>query len=72
MVVDISGIPDVKYGTEVILIGRSGDISISYSDIAEILGTINYEVMCDSGKRVVKAYFDNGNFIKSVNYLEKL
>lgn len=72
MVVDVSGIDGVEYGTEVTIIGKSGECSITYSDIADILGTINYEVMCNAGKRVTKVYFDNKKFIKSVNYLEKL
>lgn len=72
MVVDVSDIEDVGYGTEVVLCGKSGDNFISFSEIASILGTINYEVMCDVGKRLVKAYFYKGEFIKTVNYLEKL
>ena len=72
MVVDISGIDDVKFGDVAVLVGQSGDKSISYSDIAGILGTINYEIMCDVGKRLTKAYFEGGKCVKRINYLDKL
>lgn len=72
MVIDVTDIKDVHYGTEVILIGKDNGLEISFSDISSILGTINYEVMCDVGKRVAKAYFLNGKLEKVVDYLEKI
>ncbi len=71
-VVDVTEIPDVSYGTEVILVGTSGDSSISFSQMAEFSGSINYEMMCDTGKRIVKAYFDGDTLIKTVNYMDKI
>ena len=71
-VVDVSDIPDVSYGTEVILVGTSGENSISFSKMAEFSGSINYEMMCDTGKRIVKAYFDGDTLIKTVNYMDKI
>ena len=55
MMVDISGI-DVEMGTEVVLIGRSGDEIITADDIAHIYGTIGYEVVCGINKRVERVY----------------
>ena len=72
MLIDVNDIEGVSYGTEVILIGRDENLEISFTDISNILGTINYEVMCDVGKRVVKAYFLNGKLEKVVDYLEKI
>ncbi|MCO6453112.1 MAG: alanine racemase [Caldilineales bacterium] len=43
--IDVSAIPGVRPGDEVILIGRQGDHSIRADDIANELGTINYEVI---------------------------
>ena len=71
MLVNIEGIENVTYGTEVTLIGCDGENEITFSEISDIIGTINYEVMCDVGKRVVKAYFDDGKLTQVVNYLEK-
>ncbi len=43
--IDVSLIPGVRSGDEVVLIGRQGDESISADDVAARLGTINYEVI---------------------------
>jgi alanine racemase len=43
--IDVSHIPDVRVGEEVVLIGSQGDESISVEEVAERLGTINYEVV---------------------------
>ncbi|MGV3010574.1 alanine racemase [Streptococcus thoraltensis] len=43
-------------GTKVILIGKSGDQSISATDVAEKRGTINYEVLCLISDRVPREY----------------
>ena len=67
--VDISDIDDVKAGDTVILIGQDGDISITADDIAEIQGTISYEVLCNVGKRVPRVYIRNGESLKTINYI---
>ncbi|WP_438466527.1 alanine racemase [Streptococcus pluranimalium] len=43
-------------GTKVILIGKSGNQSISATDVAEKRGTINYEVLCLISDRVPREY----------------
>lgn len=70
--VDVSKISDVSYGTEVILVGSSGDKTISFTEMADLVGSINYEIMCDTGKRIVKAYFDGSKLLKTVNYMDKI
>lgn len=62
--VDITGIPGVKTGDEVILMGRKGKLAITAEDLAEWRGTINYEVVCGIGKRVPRIYIRNGRPIK--------
>ena len=57
--VDITGIYEkmkIKTGDEAVLIGSSGKKSITAEDIAELLGTINYEVTCMLKTRVPKIY----------------
>lgn len=54
--VDVSDIPDVKMGDEVVLLGRSGNQAITADDMAEIIGTIGYEVVCNISKRVPRVY----------------
>ena len=54
--VDVTEIPQLSVGEEVILIGRQGDASLTALDIAEAAGTIPYEILCGIGKRVPRRY----------------
>ncbi len=44
--VDVTELPDVKIGDEVVLIGRQGEEEILADDIAPNGNTINYEIIC--------------------------
>ncbi len=44
-VVDVTEIPGVRQGDEVVLIGRQGDDELTAEAVAERLGTISYEVV---------------------------
>jgi alanine racemase len=46
----------VEIGTEVVLLGRQGDDTISAAEWAAKLGTIPYEVCCGIGERVPRRY----------------
>ena len=50
--IDVTEIPDVRPGDEVVLIGRQGEESITAEDVADRLGTINYEVVTQILARV--------------------
>ena len=67
--VDITDIPDVKVGDEVVLMGESNGKSITADDIAGMLGTINYEVICMISKRVPRVYVSNEKVVKIRNYI---
>jgi len=54
--VDVTGVPDVRVGEEVVLIGRQGAEEITADDVAELQGTISYEVLCRIGPRVPRIY----------------
>jgi alanine racemase len=43
-------------GDEVVLIGRSGDQEITAAELAELRGTISYEVTCAIGARVAREH----------------
>jgi len=49
---DVTDIPGVAVGDEVVLIGASGVESITALEIAREIGTVPYEVLCSIGKRV--------------------
>lgn len=67
--IDVSGIDDVKVGDEVILFGEQNGNTISIDEIANILGTINYEIICMIGKRVPRVYIKEGKVVNIVNYI---
>ena len=50
--IDVSEIPGVRPGDEVILIGQQGQEVITVEDVAARLGTINYEVVTQIAARV--------------------
>jgi alanine racemase len=50
--IDVSAVPGVRQGDEVVLIGRQGDDQITAEEVAERLGTINYEVVSEILARV--------------------
>jgi alanine racemase len=54
--VDVTGVPDIRVGDEAVLIGRQGNEEITADEVAEIQGTISYEVLCRIGPRVPRVY----------------
>lgn len=54
--VDVTHIPDVEMETEVTLLGKSGDEIFTADDMAQIIGTIGYEIVCGISKRVDRIY----------------
>ena len=54
--VDVTDVPDVKIGDEVIIMGTDGKNTILADDIARATGTINYEIVCAFGQRLPKVY----------------
>jgi alanine racemase len=50
--INVSHIPDVTIGTEVVLLGQQGEARISAEDVARHLETNNYEVVCNVLARV--------------------
>ncbi|GMQ98393.1 MAG: alanine racemase [Acidimicrobiia bacterium] len=59
VVVDV-GSDRVAVGDEVVLLGVQGDQQISAEEWADMLGTINYEVVCDFGPRMPRRYTRGG------------
>jgi alanine racemase len=54
--VDVTDIPQVSMGDEVVLMGKQGREQISAEEIAEKINSISYEVLCLIGKRVPRIY----------------
>jgi alanine racemase len=54
--IDVTDVPEVKVGDEVIIMGSDGTNTILADDIAAATGTINYEIICAFGQRLPKVY----------------
>lgn len=67
--VDVTDAGEVNVGDEVVLIGEKNGLRFNAEDIAKILGTISYEVLCMMSKRIPRVYIKNGEVIKVKNYL---
>lgn len=55
---DVTDVPGVEVGDEVILIGASGGLRITAWDLAQAAETIPYEVLCGISKRVPRKYVE--------------
>jgi len=54
--VDVTGIPGVRQGDEVVLMGRQGKEEITSDDLADWADTVPYEIFTGIGKRVPREY----------------
>lgn len=57
--IDVTHIPDIKLGDEVILLGRYEEKHFDADDMAEICGTISYEILLDFNYRVPRFFIGN-------------
>ncbi|MCC9263842.1 alanine racemase [Bacillus velezensis] len=53
-----------KQGEEVVIYGKQKEAEISVDEIAEMLGTISYEVLSVLSRRIPRFYFRDGKIIK--------
>lgn len=70
MMADITGLEGISEGDEVTLIGRSGNEIITADDLAEIYGTIGYEVICGISRRVPRVYIKGGKVVSIKKYYD--
>lgn len=58
--VDVTGIPGVKQGDPVILVGKMGENQISFEELAALAGGFHYEMVCNINRRVPRVYLEGG------------
>jgi len=66
--VDVTEIGDVSCGDLVTLIGEENGIEITVDEIAALRDTINYEIICQLGKRIPRVYMRDQRIIETVDY----
>ncbi len=57
--VDVTDVPGVSLHDQVTLLGRDGDLSITAEEVAELAGTISYEITCGISSRVSRIYVNS-------------
>lgn len=56
---DVTDVPGVDIGDEAVLLGPGDHGAITALEIADLVGTVPYEVLCSIGKRVPRIYLDS-------------
>jgi alanine racemase len=62
IMLDVGRVAGVAAGDEVVIIGRQGDAEISADTVADLLETINYEVVFTNLARVPRRYMGRGSW----------
>ncbi len=69
LMVDVTDIPDVQVGTDVVLMGKSGNEVITAEAISADAYSFNYEFVCGISRRVGRCYIANGQISHTVDLL---
>lgn len=56
LMVDITGVENACVGDEVVVVGRQGDEEVTLADLANLAGTIDYEICTQLNARVPRVY----------------
>jgi len=70
--VDVTGVPDVATGDEVVLIGRQGEEEIAADEVAGLAGSISYEILCGISARVPRVYLRAGRVVAWQTLVQEL
>jgi len=63
VMLDVTDVPNVSEGDEVVMIGAQGGARQSADDLARALGTINYEIVTAISRRVPRRYHQGGRVV---------
>lgn len=64
--IDVTSGNNISRGDEALIFG---DGAVTVDDVAAWLGTINYEITCMLSRRIPRVYKQNGEIVKTVDYL---
>jgi len=70
LMIDVTHIPAVMSGDEVVLYGRQGGEEITVEEVASHTGTIHYELLCSIDKRVPRLYFRRKRLVSIHDFIE--
>ncbi len=66
---DVTDIPNVREGDEVVIVGSQGDARISLDELAALSETISYELSCAIAPRVPRLYYRGGTLVNATTLL---
>lgn len=69
LMLDVSGVPDVREGDVVTVFGKDGGAFLPVDELAALNETIHYEMVCLVGKRVPRIYLRGGKTVGQLNYI---
>lgn len=69
LMLDVTGIEDVREGDRITAFGIDGDEEIPVDELADKMDTINYELICRMARRVPRVYRRGGKAITHTDYL---
>lgn len=67
--IDVTDAGEVNVGDDVVILGSDGELKFNADDMAEAMGTINYEVLCMIKQRIPRVYKENGKVVNVRNYI---
>ena len=65
---DVTGL-DVRESLVATVFGRDGEAFLPVEELADHMGTINYEVVCQISKRVPRLFVRDGQVVGQLNYI---
>lgn len=68
LMVDVTDIPEASLLDEVVLLGNSGDDTITMEELGKLSGRFNYELACDLGNRIPRFYYSGGRQVAKLDY----
>ena len=71
LMLDVTHIEGVREGDTVTIVGGDSGRVLTFDEMAELSGTINYEKVCLIGKRVPRIYRQNGKDVGVVDYIRR-
>jgi len=67
---DVTDVAEVRVGDTVTILGRDGEQEIRCEEMAELAGTIPYEITCCISKRVPRIYTRHGREVGRLQYIK--
>lgn len=69
LMLDVTDIPDVKAGDIATVVGADGNCQVTFGELAEIAGTIHYELACLISRRVPRVYRKDEKTVGIIDYI---